>query len=63
MRSKYGFLCVEDMSYGVPQNSKNTNNEEVENKYYPILPSYYKNFETGEMLEIENPKIWVYHDA
>jgi len=61
-RSKYGFLCVEDMSYGVPPNSKNANNEEVEIEYYPILPSYYKNFETGGMLEMENPKIWIYHD-
>ncbi len=50
-RSKWGYLCVEDMSYG-------KDGKELCN----VSPTHFKCSKTGAVLPVENPEVWVYHD-
>ncbi|AIF81432.1 putative Bacteriophage-related DNA primase [endosymbiont of Acanthamoeba sp. UWC8] len=46
-KSKYGFLCVEDMYFS--------------EKRISVLPSHYKCSNTGAILPVENQTVWVVH--
>ncbi len=50
-KSKYGILCVENMQF-----KNNEGNAEE------ILPTHFKCSNTGAVLPVENPTIWILHD-
>ena len=58
-RSKFGYLCVENMMLGPEAVDDNTG--EV-TELVPIKPTHYMHPETGHMLPVENPDVWVYQD-
>jgi len=43
-----GYLCVEGMQHGAGDDAA------------AVYPTHYKHAETGVLLEVENPQIWVY---
>ena len=61
-RSKYGYLCVEGMTLGTGQDRVDTETGEVSPELLAVLPSHYKCSQTGAILPVENPAVWVYSD-
>ncbi|WP_428545912.1 hypothetical protein [Profundibacter sp.] len=59
-RSKYGYLCVEDMALKTGADAVDPQTGEVTEQAVPVLPSHYKCPQTGAVLPVENPDIWVY---
>jgi len=59
-RSKYGYLCVEDMALKTGADTVDPQTGEVTEQAVPVLPSHYKCPQTGAVLPVENPDIWVY---
>ncbi|WCR58325.1 AAA family ATPase [Wolbachia endosymbiont of Ctenocephalides felis wCfeJ] len=51
-KSKYGYLCVKDMELKVS-----------EDNYVLVKPDYYISANEGVPLPVENPDIWVVHNA
>ena len=49
-RSKYGFMCVQDMLL------------QTQGGLQDILPTEYKHPQTGALLPVENPHLWVYDE-
>jgi putative DNA primase/helicase len=62
-RSKFGYLCVETMHLGLPEDVVDAETGEVSEVVHPILPTHFKCRHTGVALEVENPNIWVYPDV
>lgn len=62
-RSKYGYLCVEYMELATDGETVDPDTGEVGQAYIPVLPSHYKCPQTGALLPVENPAIWVYPEA
>ena len=63
IKSKYGIMCVEGMAIPVEE-SPETDPEtgEVSPALKPILPTHFKESQTGAILPVENPEVWVYLD-
>ena len=59
-RSKYGYLCVEDMTLKTGDETIHPETGEVTERAIPVRPSHYKCPQTGAVLPVENPDIWVY---
>lgn len=59
-RSRYGYLCVEGMEYPAEDQAVDPTTGEVLPATVPVLPSHYKSPQTGALLEVENPTVWVY---
>lgn len=60
-RSKYGYLCVEGMT--VPaQETIDTDTGEIKQPYFAVKPTHYKCPQTGAVLPVENPDVWVYQE-
>ena len=60
-RSKYGYLCVEGMT--VPAGETiDTDTGEVKQSHLLVKPSHYKCAQTGAVLPVENPDVWVYQE-
>jgi putative DNA primase/helicase len=60
-RSRFGYLCVEDMvlrRMGQPD----PDTGEISISEIPILPTHYKCPLTGALLPVETPTVWLYHD-
>jgi putative DNA primase/helicase len=62
-RSKFGYLCVETMHLGLPEDVVDAETGEVAEVVHPLLPTHFKCRHTGVALEVENPNIWVYPDV
>ena len=60
--TKYGYLCVEDMRLTTAA-QPDPDTGEVELHTLRVLPSHFKCPQTGAVLPVENPEIWVYQDA
>lgn len=58
-RSKYGYLCVEGMTVPAPE-SIDTDTGEIKRPYFATKPTHYKCPQTGAVLPVENPDVWVY---
>jgi hypothetical protein len=60
-RSKYGVMCVEGME--IP-GGEETNPETGEATLLmkPLLPTHFKESQSGAILPVENPDVWVYLD-
>lgn len=57
-RSKYGYLCVEDMELG-PSRIDHETGEIVEERV-PILPTHYLDPGSGIIRQVENREVWLY---
>jgi len=62
-RSKYGYLCVECMELATNGETVDPDTGEVSQAHVPVRPSHYKCAQTGALLPVENPAIWVYPEG
>jgi putative DNA primase/helicase len=53
--SKYGVMCVEDME--IPAGADPETGEMIMKS---LLPTHFKESQTGAILPVENPEVWVY---
>lgn len=60
-RSKFGYLCVEGMTIPGPEQVDKTSGEII-NTCHPIKPTHFKCAQTGAVLPVENPDVWVYQE-
>jgi hypothetical protein len=59
-RSKFGYLCVEGMTFPTGEETAYPDTGEVVPVRIPVLPSTYKCPQSGAALPVENPLVWVY---
>jgi hypothetical protein len=62
-RSKYGYLCVEGMVLGTDAETVDADTGEIFPQTVRTLPSHYKCPQTGAVLPVENPAVWVYAEG
>lgn len=62
-RSKYGYLCTEFMELTTGDEVVDPDTGEVRMARIPVLPSHYKCPQTGALLPVENPAVWVYPEG
>ena len=58
-RTKYGFLCVEDMHLGTDEERVDPHTGAVSAKLQPVYPTHYKCRQTAAVLPVENPHVWM----
>jgi hypothetical protein len=58
-RSTHGYLCVEGMVFALKR-EVNATGKQQDNIQIKAVPSHYKCPQTGAILQVENPDIWVY---
>jgi AAA domain len=59
-RSRYGYLCVEGMVFPVAPDHVDPETGEVSEGTVPVYPTHYKSSLNGQVLEVENRRVWVY---
>lgn len=59
-RSKFGYLCVEGMTFPAGEETADPITGETVPVRIPVLPSTYKCPQSGAALPVENPLVWVY---
>ena len=59
-RTKYGYLCVEDMVLRTPAGEPDADTGEVPMRDTVVWPTHYKCPLSGAALPVENPEAWVY---
>jgi len=62
-RSKYGYLCVEHMELATGEETVDPETGEVTRVHVRVFPSHYKCPQTGAVLPVENPAVWVYPEG
>jgi len=62
-RSHSGYLCVEGMTFGPPDEVTDPVTGEVISTPRRVLPSHYKCPQSGSYLAVENPEVWVYPEG
>jgi hypothetical protein len=62
-RSRFGFLCVEGMEIPADGEEIDPITGEVLPATIDVLPTHYKSPQTGALLEVENPTVWVYPEG
>lgn len=62
-RSRFGYLCVEGMVMPVDGEEVDPETGEVTPPRVAVLPTHYKSPQTGALLEVENPHVWVYPEG
>ena len=60
-RSKQGYLCVEDMTI-VHDEKIDTKTGGISAVLHAVKPTHYKCAQTGALLPVENPNVWVTQD-
>ena len=60
--SRYGYLCVEDMVLTNTLDDIDPATRELRTVSLRVLPTHYKSAQTGAILEVENPEVWVYQE-
>jgi len=62
-RSKYGVMCVEGMAIPIGEQTEiDPETGVVLPLMQPLLPTHFKESQTGAILPVENPEVWVYLD-
>lgn len=61
-RSKFGYLVIEGMQFPSGE-SVDPDTGEVTPAFIPVLPTHYKAAQTGAVLDVENPLVWVYPEG
>lgn len=59
-RSRFGFLCVEGMAMPGDGDAVDPETGQVMPATIAVLPTHYKSSQSGALLEVENPHVWVY---
>ncbi|RZI46695.1 hypothetical protein EQU50_03440 [Candidatus Finniella inopinata] len=62
IKSKYGIMCVEDMEIPTNMEEVDIDTGEVLPIMQPVLPTHFKESQSGAILPVENPDVWVYLD-
>ncbi len=62
-RSRFGFLCVEGMVAPAASDLVDSQTGEILPATVAVLPTHYKSPQTGALLEVENPHVWVYPEG
>ena len=62
-RSRFGYLCVEGMVMPMDGEAVDPATGEVTPASIAVLPTHYKSPQTGALLEVENPHVWVYPEG
>lgn len=62
-RSKFGYLCVEGMTFPTGEETVDPVTGEISPARIPVLPSTYKCPQSGAALPVENPLVWVYPEG
>ncbi len=62
-RSRFGYLCVEGMVMPTGGEEVDPETGEVMPVRVAVLPTHYKSPQTGALLEVENPHVWVYPEG
>lgn len=62
-RSKFGYLCVEDMRFPTGEADADAETGEIVPVLNPVLPTIYKCPQSGAALPVENPTVWVYPEG
>ena len=62
-RSHSGYLCVEGMTFGPPDEVTDPVTGEVTSAPRRVLPSHHKCPQSGAVLTVENPEVWVYPEG
>lgn len=62
-RSRFGYLCVEGMVMPIGGEEVDPETGEVTPVRVAVLPTHYKSPQTGALLEVENPHVWVYPEG
>lgn len=62
-RSRFGHMCVEDMRLGPLEEAADPVTGEVVTTSRPVLPTHYKCPQSGAVMPVENPHVWVYLDG
>ncbi len=55
---KHGYMCVKDMQLKLTKHVTTKIVDVLE----PVYPSHVKSRHSGTVLQIEDPKVWIYHD-
>ncbi|HBG97695.1 MAG TPA: hypothetical protein DDY29_02865, partial [Rhodobacteraceae bacterium] len=63
VRSRFGYLCVEGMQFGAPDEHVDPDTGEVTTSARPVLPSHFKCPQSGLCLQVESPAVWVYPEG
>ena len=61
--SKFGYLCVEGMRFPTGGEAVDAETGEVVPETVAVLPSVYKCPQSGAVLPVENPNVWVYPEG
>jgi hypothetical protein len=61
-RSKLGYLVIEGMQFPSGE-SVDADTGEVTPAFIPVLPTHNKAAQTGAVLDVENPLVWVYPEG
>ena len=61
-RSKYGVMCVEGMEIPTSMEEVDLDTGEVLPVMKSVMPTHFKESQSGAILPVENPEVWVYAD-
>ncbi len=61
-RTKYGFLCVEEMHMGKGKEKVNPKTGEITATLQRVYPTHYKCKQTAAVLPVEDQTVWIYDD-
>jgi hypothetical protein len=63
IKSKCGVMCVEGMEIRTGEEERDLDTGEVLPVMQPLLPTHFKESQSGAILPVENPDVWVYLDG
>lgn len=61
-RTKYGYMCVEDMQLATGEEVVDPETGEISAKLRQVYPSHYKCKLSAAPLPVENPRVWIYDE-
>ena len=61
--SDRGYLCVPDMRLGPITETVDEETGELCEEFIPVKPTHFKDKQTGALLPVEDPDVWVYADG
>lgn len=61
-RTKYGYMCVEDMQLATGEEVVDPETGEISAKLHHVYPSHYKCKLSAAPLPVENPRVWIYDE-
>lgn len=61
-RTKYGYMCVEDMQLATGEEVVDPETGEISAKLRHVYPSHYKCKLSAAPLPVENPRVWIYDE-